>query len=142
MGQVARPRVVTKDALDLQALPDHVQVALAEIAGAAREDVLALSVACGLAVVGEIMATDVARVCGPRGKHVPSRQAYRHGTEPRLVPLGGALVEVCRPRMRSTGGREVPLPSYEVFAGRDLLEEIALGRMLAVLSTRRYRAGE
>ncbi len=142
MGKVARPRIVTKDALDTEGLPDQVQVALGEIAGAAREGVLALSVACGLAVVGEIMAADVARICGPRGKHMPYRQVYRHGSEPRLVPLGGALVEVERPRMRSTGGTEVPLPSYEVFTARDLLDDVALGRMLAGLSTRRYRAGE
>jgi len=142
MGKVARPRIVTKDALDTTGLPEHVQVVLAEIAGAAREGVLALSVACGLQVVGEIMAADVTRICGPRSKHTPEREVYRHGTEPRLVPLGGALVGVERPRMRSKDGREVPLPSYGVFAGRDLLDEVALGRMLAGLSTRRYRAGE
>ncbi|MGH2530260.1 MAG: IS256 family transposase [Actinomycetota bacterium] len=142
MRKVARPRIVTKDALDMEGLPEHVKVALAEVAGAAREGVLALSVACGLQVVAEIMAADVTRVCGPRGKHDQDREAYRHGTEPRLVPLGGALVEIGKPRMRSTGGKEVPLPSYEVFAGRDLLGEMALGRMLAGLSTRRYLAGE
>ena len=142
MGKVARPRVVTKDVIDAAGLPGHVQVALAEIAGAAREGVLALSVACGLQVVGEIMAADVTRICGPRGKHLPEREVYRHGTEPRSVPLGGALVDVERPRMRSTDGKEVALPSYEVFAARDLLGEVALGRMLAGLSTRRYRAGE
>lgn len=142
MGKVARPRIVTKDALDTEGLPDHVQVTLAEIAGAAREGVLALSVACGLQVVGEILAADVTRICGPRGKHDQDREVYRHGTEPRLVPLGGALVGIEWPRMRSTNGREVPLSSYEVFASRDLLGELALGRMLAGLSTRRYRAGE
>ncbi len=142
MGKVARPRIVTKDALDTTGLPEHVQVVLAEIAGATREGVLALSVACGLQVVGEIMAADVTRICGPRSKHTPEREVYRHGTEPRLVPLGGALVDVDKPRMRSKDGREVPLPSYGVFAGRDLLDEVALGRMLAGLSTRRYRAGE
>ncbi len=142
MGKVARPRIVTKDALDTQGFPENVQVALAEVASAARDGLLALSVACGLQVVNEIMAADVTRICGPRGKHDPGREAYRHGTEPRLVPLGGALVDVERPRMRSTGGREVPLPSYEVFTARDLLDEMAVGRMLAGLSTRRYRAGE
>ncbi len=140
MGKVARPRVVTKDALDTEGLPDRVQVALGEIAGAAREGVLALSVACGLQVVAEIMAADVARICGPRGKHLPEREAYRHGSGTRRG--GGALVEVERPRVRSTGSKEVPLPSYEVFTARDLLDDVALGRMLAGLSTRRYRAGE
>lgn len=48
MAKLPRPRVVTKDALNATGLPDHVQVAVAEIAGAARDGLLALSVACGL----------------------------------------------------------------------------------------------
>jgi hypothetical protein len=127
--------------LDLEAFPGHVQVALAEVARAAREGVLALSVACGLQVVTAMLAADVTRVCGPKGKHDRDRVAYRHGTEPRQVPLGGALVKTDPPRARTTDGREVTLPTWEVFSSRDLLSEIALGRMLAGLSARRYRAG-
>lgn len=141
MAKIARPRIVTKERLNTTDLPEHVQVALAEVAESAREGVLALSVTCGLQVLHEIMAADLTRICGPRGKHVADRGAYRHGTEARLVLLGGALVEVERPRARTKHGREVPLPSYEVFASRDLLHEVALGRMLAGLSTRRYLAG-
>ncbi|HZD80395.1 MAG TPA: hypothetical protein VE646_10210, partial [Actinomycetota bacterium] len=89
MAKRSRPRIVTKDRLDLEAFPEHVRVALAEVAGAAREGVLALSVACGLQVVAEMMAADVERICGPRGKHDADRAAYRHGSEERLVPLGG-----------------------------------------------------
>jgi len=141
MAKRSRPRIVTKDHLDLEAFPEHVQVALAEVAGAAREGVLALSVACGLQVVNEILAADVERICGPKGKHDADRGAYRHGTEERLLPLGGALVRADRPRARTTDGREVELPSWVAFSSRDLLGEIALGRMLAGLSARRYRAG-
>jgi len=57
------------------------------------------------------------------------------------MPLGGALVRIDKPRMRSRDAAEVPVPSYEVLASRNLLGEIAVGRMLAGLSTRRYRAG-
>lgn len=141
MGKVSRPRILTKDQLDTAGLPEHVQVALAEVAERAREGVLALSVACGLQVVGEILAADVARVCGAKGKHDRDRVAYRHGTEPRQLSLGGALVQAERPRVRTKDGREVALPTWEVFSQRDLLGEIALGRMLAGLSTRRYRPG-
>lgn len=141
MAKRSRPRIVSKDRLDLQAFPEHVQVALAEVAGAAREGVLALSVACGLQVVSEILAADVARICGPKGKHDADRAAYRHGTEPRQLPLGGALIQADRPRVRGTDGGEVELPTWEVFSQRDLLGQIALGRMLAGLSARRYRAG-
>src|SRR6266545_3885310 len=132
MAKRSRPRIVTKDRLDLEAFPEHVQVALAEVAGAAREGVLALSVACGFQVVAEMMAADVERICGPKGKHDGDRVAYRHGTEARQLPLGGALVKTDRPRARTTDGGEVALPTWEAFSARDLLGEIALGRMLAV----------
>jgi hypothetical protein len=46
MAKVPRPRVATKEALDLDAFPEDVHIELAEVAGAAREVVLALSVAC------------------------------------------------------------------------------------------------
>src|SRR6266545_8130552 len=101
MAKRSRPRIVAKDRLDLGAFPEHVQVALAEVAGAAREGVLALSVACGLQVVAEMMAADVGAICGPKGKHDQDRLAYRHGTEERLVPLGGAMVKA-----RSSTGQD------------------------------------
>jgi len=141
MAKIPRPRVVTKEALDTTGLPENVQVALVDIAASARDGLLALSVSCGLQVVAEIMAADVDRICGPKGRHDPARSVYRHGTEERLMPLGGALVGVDRPRMRAKGGGEVPLPTFDVFSSRDMLDEMALGRMLAGLSTRRYRAG-
>jgi len=43
--------------------------------------------------------------------------------------------------VRSVQGGEVALPAYELFASTDLLAEAAIGRMLAGLSTRRYRDG-
>jgi putative transposase len=141
MAKRSRPRIITKDHLDLEAFPEHVRVALAEVASAARQGVLAVSVACGLQVVAEMMAADVEAICGPKGKHDADREAYRHGTERRLLPLGGALVGADRPRARTIDGREVTLPTWEVFSSRDLLGQIALGRMLAGLSARRYRAG-
>jgi putative transposase len=112
MAKRSRPRIVTEDHLDLEAFPEHVQVALAEVAGAARDGVLALSVACGLQVVNEILAADVERICGPKGKHDADRAAYRHGTEERLLPLGGDLVRADRPRARTIEGREMQLPAW------------------------------
>lgn len=81
-------------------------------------------------------------MCGPRGKHNPDRAGYRHGTEAGSVPLGGRRVPITRPRVRTAdGSTELPVPSYELFAGTELLGELALERMLAGLSTRRYRVG-
>src|SRR5512133_3143888 len=46
-------------------LPDQVTVALAELAGAARQGLLALAVGTGLGVLGSLLDTDVERLVGP-----------------------------------------------------------------------------
>jgi hypothetical protein len=56
------------------------------------------------------------------------------------VTLGGRRVRVERPRMRTKDGQsEVPLATYERFTSRDALSRAVLERMLAGVSTRRYR---
>jgi putative transposase len=95
----------------------------------------------GLAVVQEIFQEEVCRLVGPRGKHDPERMAHRHGEERRQLTLGGRRVAVSKPRARTIHGEELELRTYRAFAGRELLTEAALGRMLAGLSTRRYEAG-
>ena len=141
MAKLPRPRVLTKERIEEVDLPEHVLVALREIASSAREGLLALSVGVGMQVVSEIFEEEVTTLVGERGLHDPERTANRHGHEPRSVVLGGRLVKVDRPRVRSTEGAEVGLRTYRAFADRDLLTEAALGRMLAGLSARRYRDG-
>ena len=141
MAKLQGPRVVTKERIEETDLPSHVLVALREIASSAREGLLALSVGVGMQVVSEIFEEEVTTLVGSKGRHDPGRSANRHGHEPRQVVLGGRLVKVDRPRVRSTEDAEVSLRTYRVFASRDLLTEAALGRMHAGLSTRRYRAG-
>src|SRR5512132_4360782 len=82
-------------------LPERVTVALAELAGAAREGLLALAVGTGLGVLGSLLDADVERLAGPKGRHNPDRAAVRHGTQPGQVSLGGRRVRVDRPRVRS-----------------------------------------
>jgi transposase-like protein len=123
-------------------LPERVTIALAELAGAAREGLLALAVGTGIGVLGELLAADVERLVGPKGRHQPDRAAVRHGTQPGKVTLGGRRVRVDRPRVRTVDGTaEVSLPAWEGFAPTELLDQLALERMLAKLSTRRYQAG-
>jgi putative transposase len=123
-------------------LPEQVTIALGELAGAAREGLLALAVGTGLGVLSELLAADVDRLVGPKGRHNPDRTAVRHGTEPGQVTLGGRRVRVDRPRVRTVDGtQEVSVPAWEVFTSTELLDQLALERMLAKLSTRRYRAG-
>jgi putative transposase len=134
-------RTATTDHAQLQ-LPEEVTVAVAELAGAAREGLLALAVGTGLQVLQVMLAADVARLVGPKGRHNPDRVAVRHGSEPGQVTLGGRRVRVRRPRVRTADGtRELPVPTYQAFAATDLLDQLALERMLAKLSTRRYHHG-
>jgi len=123
-------------------VPDTVSVALAELAGEMREGLLALAVGTGLQVMAAIMEADVIAACGPKGRHDPERTATRHGHGGGSVSLGGRRVRVARPRMRAVDGSgELPIPSYELFSDTEVLGRMALERMLAGLSTRRYGAG-
>ena len=125
---------------DEAVLPERVQEALGQLVGAAKEGLLALSVGVGLGVLTELMEEEVDDVVGPKGKRNPERTAVRHGHEDGEVTLGGRRVEVKRPRVRTADGEaEVPLVTYEHFADRDPLGRVVLERMLAGVSTRRYR---
>lgn len=82
------------------------------------------------------------RVCGPKGRHDTARSATRHGHGPGSVSLGGRRTPVRRPRMRATDGSgELPVASYELFSGTEVLGRIAMERMPAGLSTRRNPVG-
>ena len=121
------------------AVPEQLSVAMEEVAADLQEGLLALAVGAGLQVMQQLMEADVAAVCGPRGKHNPQRSGVRHGTEAGSVTLGGRRVPVRRPRVRTAdGSAELPVPAYEVFTGTELLGRMALERMLAGVSARRY----
>src|SRR4051794_39391420 len=128
----------------IEGLPPSVLEALGELAGAAKDGLLALSVGVGLGVLHELMEAEVDEVVGPKGRHIPDRSAVRHGHESGEVTLGGRRVAVSRPRARTAdGAQEVELGTYAHFASRDPLAEVMLERMLAGVSTRRYaRTGE
>ena len=144
MKNVEEPQVASPDQAMRADLPESVQLALGDLAGAAREGLLALSVGVGLGVMAELMSAEVDEVVGPKGRHDAGRSAHRHGTENGSLTLGGRRVGVERPRVRTAdGSSEVPLASYEHFASRDPLTELVFERMLAGVSTRNYeRVGE
>jgi transposase-like protein len=124
------------------AVPETVSVALAELVGEVHEGLLALAVGAGLQVMAAIMEADVTAVCGPKGRHDPDRRATRHGHGAGSVTLGGRRVPVTRPRMRALDGSgELAVSAYELFSDTEVLGRIAMERMLAGLSTRRYRVG-
>jgi transposase-like protein len=124
------------------AVPERVSVAMADIAEDMREGLLALAVGAGLQVMTALMDADVNALAGPRGRHNRERVAVRHGSEAGSVTLGGRRVGIARPRVRAVDGSgELAVPSYEVFSGTEMLGAMAMERMLAGLSTRRYGVG-
>jgi transposase-like protein len=132
----------TSEASHAPAVPDGVLVSLGEIAESSREGLLALAVGAGMQVMYAMMDADVAGLVGPKGKHIADRAAVRHGGGDGSVTLGGRRVAVRRPRVRAADGSgELALPSYELFSSTEVLGRMALERMLAGLSTRRYGHG-
>jgi putative transposase len=124
------------------AVPEQVIVSMAGIAESAKEGLLALAVGTGLQVMAAMFEEDVAGLCGPEGRHNPDRAGYRHGAGAGSVTLGGRRVPVTRPRVRAADGSgELRLPSYDLFSSTEILGQMALEKMLAGLSSRRYTAG-
>lgn len=128
-----------QDARLQRVLPPGVQDALGDLAGAAKDGLLALSVGVGLGVLSETMEAELDGVVGPKHAKISERTAVRHGHEDGEVTLGGRRVAVKRPRARTADGeQEVPLGTYEYFADRDPLTRVVLEQMLAGVSTRRF----
>jgi putative transposase len=124
------------------AIPERVGVAMAEIAENMHEGLLALAVGAGLQVMAALMEADVSALAGPKGKHNMARTAVRHGHERGSVTLGGRRMPVSRPRVRAADGSgELPVASYELFSSTEILGRLAMEKMLAGLSTRRYAVG-
>jgi putative transposase len=124
------------------AVPERVSVAMAEIAESMGEGLLALAVGAGLQVMAALMEADVTALAGPKGRHDETRTAVRHGRERGSVTLGGRRVPVTRPRVRAAdGSAELPVASYALFSSTEILGKLAMEKMLAGLSTRRYPVG-
>jgi putative transposase len=131
-------KIDTPDALEIS-VPEHVNVVMAEVAADMREGLLALAVGAGLQVMTALMENDVTGLAGPKGKHNADRVAVRHGHDLGSVTLGGRRVPVQRPRVRAADGSgELPVPAYQLFSSTEVLGRLAMEKMLAGLSSRRY----
>jgi len=134
------PNLCVVDDDEAPKMPAELRVALADVADLAREGLLAMSVGVGLAVMVEMMESEVTAKVGPKNARVPERAASRHASAPGSVALGGRRVPMRRPRARTTEGTEVALETYATFSSDDLLTKVVLERMLAGVATRRHRA--
>ena len=73
-------------------------IALADVAAAARDGLMALSCTAGLLVLESLMQAELAEVAGPKGRHDAGRSVTRNGTASGSAVLGGRTVAVERPR--------------------------------------------
>lgn len=145
MKKVDGPVVRLVDATDetlAEVLPDSLAVTLGGIAEACREGLLALAVEAGLATAAAIMNEEVAALCGGWNARDPERAHERGGTTATSVVMGGQRLPIRRPRVHAVedGERagEVPLASFGIFTQGDLLDRVAVERMLAGVATRSF----
>lgn len=96
-------------------------------------------VTLGMEQVYEILEEERTALCGPRYRHEEDREAIRAGHTRGILPMGGRIVTLKRPRVRTANGhREIPLESWEQFQVADPLTERAVEQMVLGVSTRRY----
>jgi len=126
-------------AASLEGLPFEATVAMADVAGAMRDGLLAFSAAAGLVVMRQMLDAELAGIVGAKHAKVPDRVGNWHGTTTGQVVLGGRTVSVERPRGRYVGDRgEIELDTWATFAADDLLRQVVVVRMLAGVATRRH----
>jgi putative transposase len=126
-------------AVELEGLPLSATVAMADVAAAMREGLLAFATSAGLVVMDQLLAEELTAIVGPKhAKLGDGRVGYWHGTTTGQVVLGSQKVTVERPRGRYVDGGEVALATWEMFASEDLLRQVVVERMLAGVATRRH----
>ncbi|MCP3937744.1 MAG: IS256 family transposase, partial [Actinomycetia bacterium] len=109
---------------------------------------MAVAVEAGLATALAIMNEEADALCGGWNARDPECDHVRGGTTPTSVVMGGQKLPIRRPRVHALDedgerGGEVGLVSYGVFAQGDLLNRVAVERMLAGVATRSFtRVGD
>jgi putative transposase len=92
----------------------------------------------GVSAVQALFSEDSEMLAGPKGRRMTGRTAYRWGTAPSELVMGGRKLILPRPRVRSVEGRELTLPSVARFSRHDPLTEHVVDQILLDVSTRRY----
>ena len=132
-------KIATPDATgELSGLPLEATVAMADVAAAMREGLLAFSTAAGLVVMQQMLTEELTAIVGPKHAKLADRVGNWHGTTTGQVVLGSQKITVPRPRGRFVDGGEVELATWETFASEDLLRQVVVERMLAGVATRRH----
>ena len=134
--QVTTPEV----AGELAGLPLEATVAMADVAAAMRDGLLAFATSAGLVVMHQMLTAELTAKIGPKHAKLPAseRVGNWHGTTQGQVVLGSQKITVERPRGRLVDGGEIGLDTWDVFASEDLLGQVVVERMLAGVATRRH----
>ena len=134
--QVTTPEV----AGELAGLPLEATVAMADVAAAMRDGLLAFATSAGLVVMQQMLTAELTAMIGPKHAKLPAseRVGNWHGTTQGQVVLGSQKITVERPRGRLVDGGEIGLDTWDVFASEDLLGQVVVERMLAGVATRRH----
>ena len=104
----------------------------------AKQNVMDLCVTTGMAVIQEMMEADRVALCGAANQQDPDRTAFRGGSAPGEITLGGQRVPLRRPRARSVDDEELPLATYAWARNRDPLDETTWNLITHGVSTRGY----
>jgi len=92
----------------------------------------------GIATLAEMMEQDATKLCGARHERSGDRRGYRWGHTAGKLGFHGGKVAIERPRVRTCGGPELVLPSWEAAQAEDWLGRWAMNLMLINVSTRRF----
>jgi transposase-like protein len=85
-----------------------------------------------------MMQAEVEELVGQRSQRQADRTATRWGSERGYCVVMGQKVPVQRPRVRSSGDKEIRLGSYELFHRGEPLNETVWEKLMLGLSTRHY----
>jgi len=100
----------------------QVPLPLLAVLADAKTAFFGLCLTAGQQVFQAMMEHDRAQLCGPKNVPHPARQAYRGGSVPSEVVLGGRRIVLPRLRARSVTGAELTLPSFAYASARDPLD--------------------
>lgn len=125
---------------ELAGRPLEATVAMADVAAAMRDGLLAFATSAGLVVMQQMLTDELTSIVGPKHakQSADERVGNWHGTTTGQVVLGARKISVERPRGRYVDGGEVALDTWDVFASEDLLRQVVVERMLAGVATRRH----
>jgi transposase-like protein len=101
-----------------------------------KAEIEALSAQAGLKIIHHFLGEEIQQRCGPHGQ----QSAYRHGNQPGYIVYAGRKVSIPKPRVRTKGGGEIRLQSYQAFQQDGRMQRAVARKLTHQVSTRNYAA--